>query len=258
MIKFKPFTSSGYTEDFWIKQLTSEGYKIVTGKYWDGTKWVIFASDYAGVGDGMIMSLLAAASLNYTILPIITSEKLFDESLSANANVNHIVRGDFNSIDLVNPVEVNLTIITFQVSPDYWNIYNYSASDFELVGATGTTLVATAISYNSSTKTFTLTFPTIQYINPAPNLDTRLFMRSGVITNVFGTVLDEAQVTFETTYAQIPHEPTTESFTVTADVNQFTRTAVYSQQDMDDDSITADATLIGAVKDLNETIIIGF
>lgn len=259
-MKFKPFIGSGYTADYWIKQLQNSGWEIVTGKWWDGVKWIIFASDYAGKGKGDVASLAVVPNLNYTVGNINFSDlNIEDESLTVNANVEYFVRGDFNSLDLVNPKEINLTTITFQLAPEYWTIYNYQASDFELVGATGTVLVATAISYDTNTKTFTLTFPSIEHINPAPDLKTRLYMRSGTITNVFGTVLDEAHVTFETTYMpEAGVQDHTNSLEVIANLEYHTHDIVFSSQDADDESLSVTATLGVQVKDINENIIIEF
>lgn len=262
-MKFKPFTQYGFTDSYWIKRFKNAHWGIVTGKYWDGAKWIIFASDYAGKGQGDATSLKIASTLDYTVSNINFSDlELADESLVASANINAIVRGDFNSLDLVNPKEVNLTTITFQLYPDYWIIYNYQASDFELVGATGNTLAATGISYDVNTKTFTLTFPSIEHINPAPDLKTRLFMRSGAITNVFGTVLDESHVTFETTYEAVPPAPGTiahdNSLEVIANLEYITQSVIYSEQDLDDESLTATATIGVQVKDINDNIIIEF
>ena len=262
-MKFKPFTGSEYTEAFWIKQLQYSGWEIVTGKYWDGEKWIIFKSDYAGKGKGDVSSLLTVPGLDFTVRDIIFSDlNLENESLVADADILYIVRGDFNSLDLIEPKEIDLTTITFKLSPEYWMIYNYSASDFELVGATGTTITATAIAYDVSNKTFTLTFPDFKHINPAPDLPTRLFMRSGNITNVFGTVLDEAYLTFETTYVAVPPDPGTYNYTesmhVNADINYLVRDVTFSDESLDDESITANADLHAVVKDINDTIIIQF
>lgn len=258
-MEFKPLTNTGYTTNFWIKQLkNNNNWEVVIGKYWDGTKWVIFSSEYAGVGKGDVCTLTLAGNLNYTVRAInFLNLETTDESLVASANINAIVRGDFNSLALVNPKEVDLNTITFQLSPSYWTIYNYQASDFELVGAMGETLVATAIDYNPATKTFTLTFPSIEHINPAPNLNTRLFMRSGTITNVFGTVLDESYVTFETTYMpEAGIQTHTNSLEATANLDYVIYPINYSEQMTDDESLTASAMISAQVRDINETIIL--